>query len=54
MTVDMRTEFGFDQFPSATNTPKPSALKRVLFRALNPAVLFGMKILLAIRGKPKS
>ena len=54
ITADMRTKFGFDQFHSAANTPKPSALKRVLVRALNPVALSGMKILLAIRGKPKS
>ena len=54
MTVDMRTEIGLDQFPSAANTPKPSALKRALSRALKPFASFGMKIVPAIWGKPKS
>jgi hypothetical protein len=53
MTVDMRTEMGLDQFPSAANTPKPSALKRVLSRALKPVAPLGMKIMLAMQGKPQ-
>ena len=52
MTVDMRTEIGLDQFPSAANTPKPSALKRVLSRALKPVAPLGMKLMLAMQGKP--
>ena len=52
MTIDMRSEIGLDQFPSAANTPKPSALKRVLSRALKPVAPFGMKIMLALQGKP--
>lgn len=54
MTVAMRTEIGLDQFPSAANTPKPGALKRMLSRALKPFAPFGMKIMLAMQGKPKS
>lgn len=54
MTADMRRELGLDQFPSAANTPKPSALKRKLSRAFQPIAPFGMRIMLAIRGKPKS
>lgn len=53
MTVDMRTEIGLDQFPSAANTPKPGALKSMLSRALKPFAPFGMKIMLAMQGKPK-
>ena len=53
MTVDMRTEIGLDRFPSAANTPKPSALKRTLSRVLKPFAPFGMKIMLALQGKPQ-
>lgn len=52
MTIDMRTEIGLDQFPSAANTPKPGAVKRVLSRALKPVAPLGMKIMLALQGEP--
>jgi len=53
MTVDMRTEMGLDQLPSAANTPTPSAMKRFLSRALKPFAPLGMKVMLAMQGKPR-
>jgi len=53
MTVDMRTQIGLDRFSSAANTPRPGTLKRGLSRILKPVAPFGMKIMLAIQGKPK-
>ncbi len=52
MTIDMREEIGLDRLPSAANTPNPGALKRLLSRALKPVTPLGMKLMLAMQGKP--
>ena len=51
MTVGMRTEIGLDRFSSASNTPKPGRVKRVVSRLLKPFAPTGMKVMLALQGR---